>query len=161
MGARSSKGNGGKYYYYHCNPKCGERFKAPEANVLFAEKLKEITFKEVCLDVLEHFTNSLYQNGGQGAEQEIQKLKVEIEKNQERLSNAQQLLLDGTLEPGDYKTIKNRYESTINDLENRLRNISYDSSDLDNLIRYGRLFFIHMDEFYNEGTLSVKQQLSG
>lgn len=30
----SSKGNGGKYYYYHCNPKCGERFKAPEANVV-------------------------------------------------------------------------------------------------------------------------------
>jgi hypothetical protein len=59
---------------------------------LFAEKLKEITFNEVCLDVLEHFTNSLYQNGGQRAEQKIQKLKVEIGKNKERLSNAQQLL---------------------------------------------------------------------
>lgn len=71
------------------------------------------------------------------------------------------MLLDGTLEPVDYKTIKNRYESSINDLENRLRNISHDSSDLDNLIRYGRLFFTHMDEFYTEGTLSVKQQLIG
>ncbi|MDQ3845258.1 MAG: recombinase family protein, partial [Bacteroidota bacterium] len=107
----SSKGNGGKYFYYHCTPKCGERFKAEEANALFAETLKEITLSEVSLNVLEHFCASLYRNGGQSSKQEIQKLKADIQKNKERLSTAQQFLLDGTLVLEDYKEIKNRYDT--------------------------------------------------
>ena len=116
----SSKGNGGKYFYYHCNPKCGERFKAEEANELFAKRLHEITFNEVSLDVLDLFCYSLFQHGGNGAEEEIEKLKTEIEKNKERLSNAQEMLLDKTIDSADFKTIKARYESTIYELEERL-----------------------------------------
>jgi site-specific DNA recombinase len=157
----SSKGNGGKYFYYHCNPKCGERFKAEEANELFAKKLKEITFNEVSLSVLERFSYSLYQNGGIGAQEEIEKLKTEIEKNRERLSNAQEMLLDKTLDPTDFKAIKSRYETTVYELEKRLRNISLEGNELDDYIRYGRLFSRSMDQFYLEGTLSVKQQLVG
>ena len=159
--ASSSKGNGGKYFYYHCTPKCGERFKSEEANELFEKKLKEITMNEVCLNVLEKFTLSLYQNGGQGSEEETKKLKAEIQKNKERLSNAQQMLLDGTIEPSDYKTIKTRYELAIMDAESRLRMITLDNSDLDELIRYARKFFKNLDKFYKEGSLAVKQQLIG
>jgi hypothetical protein len=36
-----------------------------------------------------------------------------IQNNKERLSNAQQFLLDGTLDPSDYIEIKNRYEPII------------------------------------------------
>jgi site-specific DNA recombinase len=157
----SSKGNGGKYFYYHCNPKCGERFKAEEANELFAKKLKEITFNEVSLSVLERFSYSLYQNGGLAAQEEIEKLKIEIEKNKERLSNAQEMLLDKTLDPTDFKAIKSRYEITVYELERRLKNISQEGNELDDYIRYGRMFFRSMDQFYQEGTLSVKQQLVG
>jgi site-specific DNA recombinase len=157
----SSKGNGGKYFYYHCNPKCGERFKAEEANELFAKKLKEITFNEVSLGVLERFSYSLFQNGGLGAQEEIEKLKTEIERNKERLSNAQEMLLDKTLDPTDFKAIKSRYETTVYELEKRLRNISQEGNELDDYIRYGRVFFRSMDQFYQEGTLSVKQQLVG
>jgi len=159
--ASSSKGNGGKYFYYHCTPKCGERFKAEEANLLFAETLQNITLNEVALDAIEFFTASLYKNGGQSSEQETQKLKVEIQKNKERLSNAQQLLLDGTLDPSDYKEIKNRYEPIISQLEIRLRGLSQDNADLDEMIAYGRKFFKKMDKLYLEGTLTVRQQLIG
>ncbi|MBB1285924.1 recombinase family protein [Flavisolibacter sp. BT320] len=157
----SSKGNGGKYFYYHCTAKCGERFKAEEANKLFAEKLREITFNGACLKVLEHFAASLYQSGGHTAEQEAQKLRAELQKNRERLTNAQQLLLDGTLEPSDYKEIKSRYEPLVNQLESRLRNLSQDADDLDEMLAYGRRFFKKLDELYREGTLPVKQQLIG
>lgn len=39
-----------------------------------------------------------------------QQIDVEIEKNNQRIQNAQQLMLDGQLEPSDYKEIKNRFE---------------------------------------------------
>jgi len=54
--------------------------------------LKSIVVNEVSLKVLEHHCISLYKNGGQNAEQETQKLKVEIHKNKEHLQSAQQLL---------------------------------------------------------------------
>ena len=157
----SSKGNGGKYYYYHCTPKCGERFKAEEVNTSFAQTLQNITINEVCLKVLEQFSACFYKNGGQSAEQETEKLKVEIQKNKERLTNAQQLLLDGTLEPGDYKEIKNRYEPLVNQLENRLRNLSHDNSDLEDMIAFSKYFFKRLDKLYLESNLSMKQQLIG
>ncbi|MDQ3845533.1 MAG: hypothetical protein M3342_16220, partial [Bacteroidota bacterium] len=132
-----------------------------EANALFAETLQAITLSEVSLKVLEHFCASFYRNGGQSSEQEIQKLKADIQKNKERLSTAQQLLLDGTLAPEDYKEIKNRYEPTVRALENRLVNMSQQNNDMDDMIAYGRKFFKRLDAFYNEGTLAVKQQLIG
>lgn len=159
--ASSSKGNGGKYFYYHCTPKCGERFKAEDANILFAETLQHITLNDVALDAIDFFAASLFMNGGQSSEQETQKLKAEIQKNKERLSNAQQLLLDGTLDPNDYKEIKNRYEPIINQLESRMRGLSQDNADLDEMIAYGRKFFKKLDKLYLEGTLTVRQQLIG
>jgi site-specific DNA recombinase len=62
--ASSSKGNGGKYFYYHCTPKCGERSKAEEAIFLFAETLQHITLNGVALEVLDFFIASLFMNGG-------------------------------------------------------------------------------------------------
>ena len=113
------------------------------------------------MSVLERFSYSLYQNGGLGAQEEIEKLKTEIERNKERLSNAQEMLLDKTLDPTDFKAIKSRYETTIYELEKRLRNISQEGNELDDYMRYGRMFFRSMDQFYQEGTLSVKQLLVG
>lgn len=71
------------------------------------------------------------------------------------------MLLDKTLDPTDFKAIKSRYETSVYELEKRLRNISQEGNELDDYIRYGRMFFRTMDRFYQEGTLSVKQQLVG
>lgn len=71
------------------------------------------------------------------------------------------MLLDKTLDPTDFKAIKSRYEVTVYELEKRLRNISQEGNELDDYIRYGRMFFRSMDRFYQEGMLSVKQQLVG
>jgi site-specific DNA recombinase len=159
--ASTSKGNGGKYYYYHCTTKCGERFKAEEANELFAKMLQNIKLNRVAQDAIEYFANSLYGNGGQSAGQERTKLKSEIEKNKERLNNAQQLLLDGTLDPADYKTIKNRYEPIINQQESRMRGLSQENNDLGDLLAFARKFFTKLDSLYLEGNLILRQQLIG
>ena len=62
-------------------------------------------------NALESYFYSLFQNGSLGAQEEIEKLKTEIERNKERLSNAQEMLLDKTLDPADFKAIKSRYET--------------------------------------------------
>jgi site-specific DNA recombinase len=69
--------------------------------------------------------------------------------------------LDGTLDPNDYKEIKNRYEPIINQLESRMRGLSQDNADLDEMIAYGRKFFRKLNKLYLEGTFTVRQQLIG
>ncbi|MDC9723404.1 MAG: recombinase family protein, partial [Urechidicola sp.] len=45
-GSASKGRNGKRHFYYHCQPKCKERFKAGEANLLFEELLEEFVIKE-------------------------------------------------------------------------------------------------------------------
>lgn len=149
------------YYYYHCNPKCGERFKAEEVNSVFIAMLSDVKMNKVALRALEHFSNMLFKNGGQNSEQEMQRLKAEIQKNKDRVQNAQQLLLDGTLESSGYKEIKNRYEPIINQMESRLRNLTQDGSHLDDMIGFAGKFFSRLDNLYLEGNVAFRQQMIG
>lgn len=45
------KGNGGRYFYYHCSKGCNERFKADEANDLFVKELVRISFSKCGIKV--------------------------------------------------------------------------------------------------------------
>ncbi|GAA4339583.1 hypothetical protein GCM10023184_36790 [Flaviaesturariibacter amylovorans] len=149
------------YYYYHCTPKCGERFHAEEANAAFAKMLQNIKLNVVAHNAIEYFATSLYGSDGQSAEKERAKLKGEIEKNKERLNQAQQLLLDGTIDPADYKAIKNRYEPIVSQLESQLRSLSRENSDLADLLAFAGKFFTNLDKLYVESNLLLKQQLIG
>ena len=40
-GSASKGRNGVRHFYYHCQPKCKERFKAEEANAIFEKMLSE------------------------------------------------------------------------------------------------------------------------
>ena len=42
----ASKGNGGRYFYYHCSKSCNERFKAKEANAVFVKELEKVAFSK-------------------------------------------------------------------------------------------------------------------
>ncbi|WP_452225582.1 recombinase family protein [Lacinutrix chionoecetis] len=49
-GSASRGGSGTRHFYYHCHPKCKERFRADDANILFEKVLAEFVIKQ---DVLE------------------------------------------------------------------------------------------------------------
>ena len=49
----ASKGcKGGKYFYYHCNSKCGVRFKAESLNLKLIENFKSITLNKKALNYI-------------------------------------------------------------------------------------------------------------
>ena len=157
-----SRGRNNFYFYYHCDPVCGERLKAPEANAIIAGEIKKIAamhspytalFESECL--------ALFGTGNQESEKTKEKAKMDLAKHKERLHNAQQLLLDGSLDAGDYKEIKARYEPLIQKLEAQLEESSEANAEIEHYLKFGAYFFKNLDRLYSEGDLTIKQQIIG
>lgn len=56
----ASKGNGGKYYYYHCKNGRKERFRATEGNNAFYELLEDISGNEKAIKSWEKILKDYY-----------------------------------------------------------------------------------------------------
>ena len=95
LSGSASKGNGGYYYYYHCQKGCNERFKAKEANHIFAEELKAITPSKNSITLLRRMVEKEFAVNGKDNTKALKQLQSDIEKNRTRIDNAQQLMLDG------------------------------------------------------------------
>jgi site-specific DNA recombinase len=159
--ASASRGRSAHYYYYHCSTQCGERFNADEANRIFTEELKQLTLSAGSQQLIGRFLELFNGEGGKSAADSIRKLKTEIQKNKERLGNAQRLLLDGTLDAGEYRAIRTNLEPLIRDMEEKLGNLAQKDTNLDAMLKYGTYFFENLDQLYFTGDLVIKQQIVG
>ncbi len=159
--ASASKGRNAHYLYYHCTPKCGERFHADEANMLFAAELKKIAINKATLNLGNVILKNMYNAGGTSSMDSIERIKSDITKKKERLTNAQSLLLDGTLDSADYKEIKGKLEPEIRALESKINNLSTESNDLDQMLEFGTQFLGNLDQFYITGDLTARQHIIG
>jgi hypothetical protein len=102
----ASKGNGGKYFYYHCQYGCKERFKAEEANEAFYKLLRSIKAKPEVLTTYQEVLEDIFLQSRRENLFTSKRIKDEIEKNRTRIRNAQKLMLDGDVSIDEYKDIK-------------------------------------------------------
>ena len=157
----ASKGNGGRYFYYHCSKGCNERFKAKEANAVFVKELEKVAFSKggikVFKKILVDYTKKSNKNQSVSKEQ----IDAEIDKNQQRIQNAQQLMLDGQLEPSDYKEIKNRFERIVTELNNKKRDLSLLDFNLPEYMTVSLEIVENLPKCFAKADLKAKQQLIG
>ena len=157
----ASKGNGGRYYYYHCQKGCNERFKAMEANQLFFMELKKFEFKPTVIDLYYNMLHDTFKENGGDKSQAIKHIKVEIEKNRERINNAQQMMLDGHLDAADYRDVKKRYEPEIDKLVRKTMEISAMDTNYKKYMDEGFGLMKQFATEYNRADLQTKQQIIG
>lgn len=150
-----------KYFYYHCTKGCPERFKADVVNNEFLEVLKAIKpdpltiklFKEGCKEVVkvnEKDRLSLRAN-----------IEKEIEKQNGRLKNAQEMLLDGVIPAEDYKDIKANIELEIIKLKRELLSYSSIDSQITEYAEYAANLLQNIDSMYLSANLQTKNMLLG
>ncbi|MES2458858.1 MAG: recombinase family protein [Bacteroidota bacterium] len=119
-----SKGKYKHYYYYHCLSECGVRYNALEANETFVSQLKDYNINPDGADLIKAVITSVYKNRTQNQFSDKRHLLEDINKQNEKLSKARSLLLEGDIDASDYKTIKAECEDMINRLEAKLANVS-------------------------------------
>jgi len=157
----ASQGNGGKYFYYHCNPKCGERIRAEIVNNELQKNLSEISANKSVINYYHNVMMELFKTRSKDKNQTLKKLQEEIIVNQGRLNYAQQMRLDKEIEAKEYQEIKNRYEDTINKLMRDVANITQVDADYREYVDFGFHVLANLDKYYEESDVLAKQQIVG
>lgn len=157
----ASNGNGGKYFYYHCTPECGERFRADSANDEFLKFLRKINFYQQGENLYSIVVEKIFTLNEKERIEKMKKNSEDHEKLRNRLNKAQQLMLDGALEASDYKEIKKQLEPEIDKLVRERMQLSLMDSDFKNYLKTGYTIIKNMDFYYEKSRVGDKQRLVG
>ncbi len=161
LSGSASKGNGGKYFYYHCTCGCNERFRAEEANKKFVEYLQFIKPNSMTLDLNYEVIVEYFQSKAKNERTELLKIDEEIKRNNQRLQNAQHLMLDAEISANDYKEIKVKLTTVNDDLIRKKANLSTDQENIKEQLKIGVTLIRNIDRYYQNATLSEKQLIVG
>jgi site-specific DNA recombinase len=161
MTGSASKGNGGKYFYYHCQPGCKQRFKAQEANEIFIKELRKIRVHSEILEAYYEALKDKFRQNEKDNVKTLQKMNEEIKKHQDRINQAQQLMLDGELDLAEYKLVKKRYEGMVNELSKEKVNLESVDSNYIEYLSKGVEVLKSIDKSYQAADLAIKQKIIG
>ena len=157
----ASKGNGGRYFYYHCTKGCHERFKAEDANKEFRKKLMKICANINSVELYHTILGDHCKLSEADKARNLEPLKIEKEKCKVRISNARQLMLDGQLEAKEYREIRDEYEGRIRTLENKITEMTVMDSHLKEQLEFCCELLPNIVKYYTKADLRAKQEIIG
>ncbi len=157
----ASKGRGGKYFYYHCSSKCGERYRAEELNIDFIDELQKSIPNEKSIIFFEHIAADYYKKVSKAKSNNLKEIDDAIDKNRARITNALRRMSDEEITPSDYRDIKNLYEPEIEKLiqkKHELKQVDENLIEYINIVTKG---LRKLPVYYHEATLQTKQRVIG
>ena len=157
----ASKGNGGKYFYYHCQHGCKERFKAEIANKEILKEFAEISSNNGVVRILRESLDNHFRLSNSDKVQQTQKLQIDIEKAKSRIASARRLMLDKEIDASEYREIKEEYEAEIVKMERKIEDMSTLDSDLKEQINFCCDLLQNLPKYYTVSDLTAKQQILG
>ena len=160
----ASKGRNGYYYYYHCSSSCGCRYKAEEVNTAFNEAIQQYTLNAKYSELFIGVISDVYKS--QNLTQNVSKSELLKEMNllNGRTAKARELLLNGEIDSGDYKTIKSENEYKINVLDAKIAEAAQSNLrtvNIEPLLRKAIGKITQLDAMYLKSTTSDKRELIG
>lgn len=155
----ASKGKYQRYFYYHCQPGCKERFRADDANEKLVAKLQEISAKKESLKLYRTILEKELKKSSKENTGDKQKILAEINKNIERIDHAQKLMLDGQLDITEYRSIKQKFEAVIKQLEAEMKPPVSTTRDYKQYLDFGFNLLQNIDRVYVSGNTQLKSQI--
>ena len=158
----ASKGMYSLYYYYHCVSPCKFRYRADKLNIIFEDELKKYVPHPGVQDLYKIILNDLYNRKSKQVENGSKQIAEQIEKVNQRLSKARELLLSDGLDPKEYKEIKSDCENKVNRLEAELTEANgrpNNSRTVSKLLDAASLVLSRLDILYQEGDIRTKREI--
>ena len=150
-----------RYYYYHYTKGCKEIYPAEKVHTAFQELLKSIVAKQEVMELYQHILKSFFGQTNEERLAKIHKVQAEIDKNTARINKAMQMMLDGEIESFEYKAIKSRFDTANTILLRERASLEIDKVDYSSTINGCFNLLKHLDKFYNEANVSMKQKIVG
>ncbi len=159
--ASGSKGNGGRYYYYHCLHGCRERVKAEEVNTAFHILLKHYTFKPEVRELFQKVVMDSIKGNSKDISIRLQQIPIEIEKNKKRMESLQDKYVDNEISKEDYSQLKMKYSLDIERLTKERAEINMITSDLSEQLKFCMDILENLSGFYEKADVEGKQAIIG
>lgn len=159
----SSKGNGGRYTYYHCQKKlgCKERQKAEEVNEALEDILGDLRVKPEVKELYLHILKDSLSESRKSGKQRAKELTAKIEKLDSRLERLQDMLADGEIEAEEFNNIKGRYQKDLLKLKAEKREALSTDSSFESELNFGLNLLENLPELYATASTEQKQKIVG
>jgi site-specific DNA recombinase len=156
-----SRGNGGRYFYYHCQYCHKERTRADLVEKHVVDYLKDLKINPDNREIIKK-AFKVFLKG-----QETQSVlthadnQVKINKVKSRIKVLQDRLADGEITAVDYQEMKQRYEQDLSTLKGQKSTINEFQVDFDKLLKRAMDMMENMDQLYVNAEFNLKRQLIG
>lgn len=155
----ASKGNGGKYYYYHCQRGCNTRFRASEANNAFLEYLSSIKIKREILDLYNEILQDVFEKESRNGHYKKGQIDKEIREYKEKQIKADNLLLEGKIDNDSHKRMVENVNNKISQLILDKSKFENTDNNYSNYVKYGFSLLQNLDKYYSVADLEIKDKL--
>lgn len=158
-----SKGNGGKYAYYHC---CHDgkhlRKRADEVNEGFVRYVSGLTPNDEVLRLYKEVLSDIRGEQSREARNKADDLEKEVRRVEEMLNALDDKLCSGTISDENYSRISQRYEKQINNLKQQIEIMRNPNRSLiEPKLNYSISLLDNMEGFIREAPVKVKIKLLG
>jgi site-specific DNA recombinase len=157
----ASKGNGGKYYYYHCQSGCSHRVKADVAHDSFCKWLDSFSFKPSIAKLYLAIIEDTFKSNEAARIKEIQLLKNKIKETESSLLKVEKKFINDELERDSYIRLKDSFKFEKINLQENLDQLQNVDSEFMEYISNGINILSNLKNYYISASAELKQKLVG
>lgn len=155
----ASKGNGGRYYYYHCQRGCNTRYKADIANSDFVQYLHSIKIKPEIIKLYSEIIKDVFSESNTEQNKRILQVDKEISLNTDKLNKIDNLLIEGKIDDLTHKRMTVDVNQKLKNLAAEKSQTGLMDSDYHRYLNYGFNILRDLDKYYLEADIEIKGKL--
>lgn len=160
--ASVSRGNGGRYFYYHCqNSKCKNRFRGDIANDSFLSFLGRIELKPEVAELYTLIIQDVFTTNDKEQFEEVKKIKSQLLEVENRIKSADDKFVDGDIDKEAYDRIIKKQKEDKAGLTTRLNHYNTTDTGLVEYAKYGFTLLSNLRLAYSSIDTATKQKLVG
>jgi len=154
-----SKGNGGRYEYYHCQHCFKQRFRTDTAHESLEYYLESLRLKKETATLHRKMIKQLFHEQDSLRAQELRTLSESISNLKEKIMKTDDMYISGSLELESYQRMKDHYQSELLEMQSRMEEMKTLSSDYEEYLKFSVSLLTNISGFYKRADVNVKQQL--
>ncbi len=150
------------HHYYLCvKDRCKQRHRINDVHESIEGVLSQISFTAQSINLYRKVLEKVFNKEDHVRKDEIQRIKKELEKLQDRKSNLQNMLMDGKIEPDDYNQMKQKLEKDIAVNNGKLEGLSKQLTPYRDYIYKTIPILENLDSYYRNSDGETKKRILG
>ena len=157
----AAKGNGGQYYYYHCQKDRAERFPAKLANTQFIKYLDSIKRDPSMIDLYMEIVDDMLARMETDRSQQRSSAERQLARATELIEAAADKFVQGALERNDYELVKRKYEGQRAKAQAKIYEQRKPQPGIRSYAEFMFTLLSDIAKYYSSVSVELKQQLLG